>query len=137
MGAALGGHDELCSAILEREDFTTFDAVDRDRATALHLATGTRHVGCVLAIISSVRFTAVNARDMNDRTPLHLAALRADPESYEAILCHPDCCADMPDGQGRSAAEYAAERGLDVGQPAAETAAAAATTAGGHAEIDL
>jgi len=114
---ALRGHAELCAKLLERPDFQGCDLADKERSTALHLAAGNRHAGCVRAIIDSGRLTSINARDLNNRTALHLAALRADKECYEAIAAHEDCSPEIPDRSGRSAAEYAAERGMAVELP--------------------
>lgn len=112
--ASLGGHDDLCRKLLAREDFKSFDAKNKEHATALHLAAGNKHIDCVRAIIESGRFAAVNARDMLDRTALHLAALRSDALAYEVISSHKECRPGIPDRYGKSASEYAVERGLDV-----------------------
>lgn len=118
--AALHGHEDLCEAILRRPDFTDYDVLNKEHATALHLAVGNRQTVCVRAIIESGRFSAVNERDLLDRTALHLAALRSDAEAYEAIVAHPECRPGIPDRYGKSAAEYAAERGMDVELPVPE-----------------
>jgi len=118
--AALKGLDDVCRNLLGREDFLSCDSKNKNHATALHLAAGNKHVGCVRAIVEGGRFTAVNARDMLDRTALHLAALRSDAESYEAIASHKECRPGIPDRYGKSAAEYALERGLNVELPIPE-----------------
>merc|ERR1712187_668014 len=100
-------------------DFETADAFDHHRTTALHLAAAHRHAECCYAILASERFKAVNAGDMADRTALHLAALRADMECYETILAHEKCNSALPDCHGKSAPEYAFERGIDAQVPLA------------------
>lgn len=116
--AAEAGEAELCAAILARDDFEEADAWDNARATALHVAAARRHAECCRVIVDSGRFTAVNAGDLMERTALHLAAFRTDSESYDAIARHPDCDPTQPDKRGRSAVEYAAERGMAVELPA-------------------
>mmetsp|Transcript_110198 Transcript_110198/g.355373 ORF Transcript_110198/g.355373 Transcript_110198/m.355373 type:complete len:114 (+) Transcript_110198:769-1110(+) len=51
------------------------------------------------------------------RTALHLAALRGNLECYEAILLHPDCHSGLPDYDGKTAPEYALERGIEADLP--------------------
>jgi len=115
--AAAQGLSNLCSLILEREDFTKLESLDKERATALHLAAANRQASCCRAIVESGRLGQVNAVDLNGQTALHLAALRADEESYKTISSHRACDAALPDRFGRSAAEYAVERYLDVELP--------------------
>lgn len=111
---ALRGIEELCTAVLDRDDFESADKFDNDRATALHLAAANRHVNACIAIVGSGRFSAVNAQDMRDQTPLHLAAVRGDEDCYNAILAHEDCDPHIRDYKRRSAPDYAVERGIDA-----------------------
>eukprot|EP00434_Breviolum_minutum_P025643 symbB.v1.2.022659.t1/scaffold2021.1/size93746/1 len=113
--AAYHGLEELCAMMCQRKDFKGIDKPEKDfYATALHFAAGKRRPGCCNAIVQSGRCLDVNAKDNKGQTALHLAALRADRESYAAIAAHPDCNPLLPDNQGKSAAEYAADRGLEV-----------------------
>ncbi|CAJ1383612.1 unnamed protein product [Effrenium voratum] len=113
--AAHKGHEELCAAMCQRKDFLGVDLPDKEFcATALHIAAGKRRASCCSAIVESGRCKQVNSKDINGQTALHLAALRADRESYAAIAAHPDCNPLLPDKHGRSAVEYAADRGLEV-----------------------
>merc|ERR1711865_748486 len=91
--------------------------MDLDRATALHLASANRHVGCCIAIVASGRCFGVNFTDMRDQTALHLAAVRGDGECYNAILAHEGVDLSVRDYKNKLASEYAQERGLEVEAP--------------------
>jgi len=121
--AAAWGRADLCEALLEREDFDTAEDVDKDVATALHLAAAGEKADCCRAIVSAGggRFAAVNALDLRRRTALHLAAMRGDEASYRAIEGHPDCDPCLPDFDGKTAPEYASERGIEVDLPRTAT----------------
>lgn len=121
--AAAKGQAVLCESILARGDFQGTDQMDLDRATALHLAAAGRHVECCIAIVASSRCFGVNLQDMRDQSPLHLAALRGDAECYNAILAHEDVDLTLKDFRGRTAPDYAIERGLDVEIPRCEPTA--------------
>eukprot|EP00435_Cladocopium_sp_Y103_P045844 s2161_g13.t1 len=113
--AAFRGLEELCALMCQRKDFKGVDRPEKDFwATALHFAAGKRRPECCRAIVESGRCLEVNAKDNKGHTPLHLAALRGDKESYAAIAAHPDCNPLLPDNDGKSALEYAADRGLEV-----------------------
>lgn len=113
--AAFRGFEELCALMCQRKDFKGVDRPEKDFwATALHFAAGKRRPECCRAIVESGRCLDVNAKDNKGHTPLHLAALRGDKESYAAIAAHPDCNPLLPDNDGKSALEYAADRGLEV-----------------------
>jgi len=111
---AIRGSVELCTAVLDRDDFEGADKFDNDRATALHLAAANRHVEVCIALVASGRILAVNAQDMRDQTPLHLAALRGDEDCYNAILAHEDCDVSVRDYKRRIAPDYANERGIEA-----------------------
>mmetsp|Transcript_48582 Transcript_48582/g.77314 ORF Transcript_48582/g.77314 Transcript_48582/m.77314 type:complete len:549 (+) Transcript_48582:53-1699(+) len=113
--AAFRGFEELCALMCQRKDFKGIDQPEKDFwATALHFAAGKRRPECCRAIVESGRCLDVNAKDNKGHTPLHLAALRGDKESYAAIAAHPECNPLLPDNDGKSALEYAADRGLEV-----------------------
>jgi len=118
--AAHLGLEEVVCAMLEREDFYGVDDGDlKALATPLHLAAASRRTSSCRAIVESGRCTKVNAGDFSGRTALHLAAIRSDLETFRAIVAHEDCDPTLPDRQGKSAADYARERGLDVNLPEA------------------
>jgi len=121
--AAAWGRPELCYALLDREDFDCAEDADKDEATALHIAAAGEQAECCRAIVlgGEGRFDAVNSLDLRRRTALHLAALRGSRECYEAILLHPDCDTYLSDWYGKTAQEYALERGIDVELPPTAT----------------
>lgn len=117
--AAARGRADICEALLVREDFTVDAHIDKDEATALHVAAAGEKVDCCRAIVTvaECRFSGINVLDARRRTALHLAALRGNAECYEAILLHPVCHTGLPDFDGKTAAEYAVERGIDAELP--------------------
>jgi len=117
--AAARNRPEICEALMEREDFIAECDRDKEHATALHIAAAGEKAECCRAIATAGdhRFSVINAQDLRRRTALHLAALRGNLECYEAILLHPDCHSGLPDYDGKTAPEYALERGIEADLP--------------------
>mmetsp|Transcript_12615 Transcript_12615/g.19127 ORF Transcript_12615/g.19127 Transcript_12615/m.19127 type:complete len:166 (-) Transcript_12615:2-499(-) len=114
--AAALDRPEICRALMERPDFTEDAGVDKESATALHIAAAGEKAKCCKEIVTGggSRFSGVNVLDQRRRTALHLAALRGSQECYDAICLHPDCHMGLPDLTGKTAPELAVERGVEV-----------------------
>mmetsp|Transcript_51292 Transcript_51292/g.109037 ORF Transcript_51292/g.109037 Transcript_51292/m.109037 type:complete len:321 (+) Transcript_51292:37-999(+) len=110
--AALGGHADICEALLILGPTANPDATNRVGATALHMAARGLHTKACNALLTSQNFTKLDARDTRGFTALHWAAHQASGDICAAILARPDFTAvEFRDLQGRTAAEVAMRKG--------------------------
>lgn len=84
--SAQKGLVSVCSALLERVDFTGADARDASGRTALHVAAAHGHAEVCRVLLQHPRFSAVGARNNVGCTALHCAACSGCAETCGALL---------------------------------------------------
>jgi ankyrin repeat protein len=94
--------------------------INRSGNTALHVAVGgepkPRSLVAEAAIVQLLlrRGAAVNGRNANGQTPLHLAAYFGNTEQVSRLLEHPSIIVNARDTQGRTPLHYAVRRATDA-----------------------
>ena len=118
------GHWGVASRILEHDKEINVNAKGGFGSTALHYVISFTHpyrlidpidednrrLRLVKALLAREDLK-VNARDAQDRTPLHLAAKLGDVDIVKVLLTHKDIDVNSRDAEGNTAAFYAAEAG--------------------------
>ena len=102
--AAMKGNEEVTEDILKRQ-VVEIDAVDKYGDTALQLAFRTSHPGVAVALVRGG--AKADTKDDEDRTILHLAAMKGNEEFTEEILKRQVVEIDAVDKSGNTALQLA------------------------------